>query len=99
MSKYRELISNPVKNIITGKPKQVLIDLISCMCDNKNQITFALNENGSYSCLTHGYAFSNYQMNCSKPDLLWEAEEGEWDNVLKMINTGTSQVSQIRVRM
>jgi hypothetical protein len=99
MSKYRELVSNPVKNIITGKPKQVLLDLVSCMCDNKSQITFALNENGSYSCLTHGQAFSNFQTGCSKADLLWEADDEKWDNVLKMINTGTSQISQIRVRM
>ena len=98
MTKYQELISNPVKNNITGQPTQVLIDLVSCMCDNKSQITFVLNENKSYSCLTHGNAFSNYQMNCSKPDLLWEADSNNWSEVLKMINSGTSQVSQIRVR-
>jgi len=98
MSKYQELLQKPVQNNIVGTPKKVLIDLISCMCDNHYQLTFELNENGTYSVLTHGQAFSNHQMNCTKADLIWEAEDKNWNRVVEMINSGVVKISQIRIK-
>ena len=97
MSKYRELISNPINNNITGKPSKILIDMVSVMCDNKKQIQFTLKEDGSYNVSTGMDAFSNFQMNCSRADLLWEAEDGNWDTVVKMIRTGVAAIENIRM--
>ena len=39
MSKYRELIQNPPKLKIEGKPREIKVDLVSCMCDNRYRWT------------------------------------------------------------
>ena len=34
----------------------------------------------------------------SRNDVIWEAESGNWDKVIKMLNSGTSAIESIRVR-
>ena len=63
MSKYKELYHNPPKLKITGKPRQVKINLVSCMCDNEYRWTFNRElPDGDYDLCTHGYAYSNFQI-------------------------------------
>jgi len=98
MSKFVELRRNPVKNNITGTPKKVLISLVSCMCDNKDQMVFESDIEGGYRLNTCGSAYSNFQLKHSRNDVIWEAENGNWDDVIKMLNSGTSAIESIRVR-
>ena len=44
MSKYQELWENPPKLNVEGDPREVKINLISCMCDNKYRWTIYKNE-------------------------------------------------------
>ena len=98
MDKYRELINNPPKFKITGTPREVKFDLISCMCDNLYCWTLKKNEDGDFKLNTHGYAFSNFQLKCRADDLEWMADDGDWDQVIRMINEGVQKVSAVKFR-
>ena len=62
MSKYQELWGNPPKLNVEGDPREVKINLISCMCDNKYRWTIYKNDGGDYKINTHGFAYSNWQI-------------------------------------
>tara|TARA_X000001036_G_scaffold404006_1_gene411003 strand:- start:223 stop:519 length:297 start_codon:yes stop_codon:yes gene_type:complete len=98
MSKYRELIKNPPVLEVYGKPREMKIDLVSCMCDNKSRWTIKENEDGDYKINCHGQAYSNFQTDHRKDDIEWIADTGEWDEVFEMINTGTSTIESIKYR-
>ncbi len=98
MSKYRELLTKPPVLDICGNPREVKVNLVSCMCDNKYRWTFKKNEDGDYKIFTHGQAYSNFQTGWCKDDIEWEADDGEWDGVFAMINTGTSKIESIKYR-
>ncbi len=98
MSKYQDLHRNPPKLEIKKGAKEVLFTTISCMCDNKHTIQFKKNEEGEFRVNGRGSSMSNWQMKYDTMDLTWAADEGNWDEVIKMINTGTSQISEVRAR-
>ena len=98
MSKYRELIKNPPVLEVYGKPREMKINLVSCMCDNSYRWTIKENEDGYYKIFTHGHAYSNFQTDHRKDDIEWEADAGEWEDVFDMINTGTSTIESIKYR-
>ena len=68
------------------------------MCDNKYRWTIKQNEDGDYKINTHGFAYSNWQIKDRKDDIEWIADEGDWNEVFEMINTGTSKVESIKYR-
>ena len=98
MSKYRELLVNPPKLKIEGKPREIKINLISCMCDNSYRWTIKQNSEGDYRINTHGFAYSNWGIKHRKDDIEWTADDGNWKEVFKMINTGTSKIESIKYR-
>lgn len=98
MSKYQELLENPPKLKIEGKPKEIKIDLVSCMCDNRYRWTIKKNEDGDYKINTHGFAYSNWQIRARRDDIEWIADEGNWDKVFLLINSGTSKIESIKYR-
>ena len=98
MSKYQELLVNPPKLKIEGKPKEIKIDLVSCMCDNRYRWTIKKNEDGDYKINTHGFAYSNWQIRARRDDIEWIADEGNWDKVFLLINSGTSKIESIKYR-
>ena len=98
MSKYQELLVNPPKLKIEGKPKEIKIDLVSCMCDNRYRWTIKQNEDGDYRINTHGFAYSNFQIKDRKDDIEWVADEGKWEKVFNMINSGTKKIESVKYR-
>jgi hypothetical protein len=98
MSKYQELLVNPPKLKIEGKPKEIKIDLVSCMCDNRYRWTIKKNEDGDYRINTHGFAYSNFQIKDRKDDIEWVADEGKWEKVFNMINSGTKKIESVKYR-
>ena len=98
MSKYRELLINPPILEVDGDPREMKVNLISCMCDNKYRWTIKKNEDGDYKIFTHGFAYSNFQIKWGKDDIEWIADEGDWDEVFSIINTGTVKVESIKYR-
>jgi len=108
MCKYRELRQNPAKIKIVKNPKRVTFKMVSSMCDNRTQIMFLETEDffRVWSILPSGmgYAMSNYQFGCNSnwigeataDDLCWMAVEGRWNEILKVINSGTSTIESAR---
>lgn len=98
MSKYKELIKSPPKLEVKEGAREVVIHLISAMCDNKYTWTLKKNEEGDFKINSHSFAFSNFQTEYEKYEIEWEADENNWQTVFKMINSGTSVIEKVRSR-
>ena len=98
MSKYNELRFNPPKLKVEGKPRQIKIDLISSMCDNKYRFSVSLNNDGDYKIFTNGFAWSNFGIKHKKDDIEWAMDDGNWDEVFDMINSGYELIEKIKYR-
>ena len=98
MNKYLELRANPPKLSIKGGAREVIFTTISCMCDNVGYLRFKKNEEGDFKLDGVGFAISNWQMKTTQHDLEWLADEAGWDEVIKLINTGTSKIESVKSR-
>ena len=99
MSRYDELTENPPKLEVKGEPRQVKIDLVSVMCDNRYRWTFERKTpEHDFELWTHGYAYSNFHMSLRKDDLEWLADDGEWDAIFDAINDGVQVVESVKYR-
>ena len=98
MSKYRELLRKPPVLTVKGKPREIKIDLVSAMCDNRYRWTIKKDEYGDYKVFTGNQAYSNFQIEHGKDDIEWVADESNWEGVFDMINTGTSKIESIKYR-
>jgi len=98
MSKYVELLNNPPTLEVKENAREVVINLISCVCDNKYKWTIKKNSEGDFKINTHHQAFSNFQTKFDKDEIEWEADDSNWDEVFNMINSGTSKVEKVRSR-
>jgi hypothetical protein len=98
MSKYQELRNNPPKLTIKEGVREVIFKTVSCMCDNVHHLRFKKNEEGDFKLDGTGYAISNWQMNYPRHEIEWMADEGSWLTVIKMINSGTSQIESVASR-
>ena len=90
--------ARPVRPNIVGNPKEIRIDLVSVMCDNKYRFTFKKSELGDYKLSTDGYAYSNYSIPIRKDDLEWLADDNDWQQVFDVINKGTVAISGYRYK-
>lgn len=97
-SKYVELLKNPPKLEVVENAREIVIDLVSCMCDNRHKWTLKKNQDGDFKIYTHGHAFSNFQTEFDKIDIEWVADSGDWKEVFRMINSGTSKIESVRSR-
>jgi len=98
MSNYRNLIHNPPVLTVKDNAREVVIGLVSCMCDNTHTWTFKKNSDGDFKIFTHGFAYSNFQTKYERYEIEWEADTGNWNEVIRMINSGTSVVEKLRSR-
>ena len=98
MDKYTELLNNPPKLEVKENAREVVINLISCMCDNRYKWTIKKNPEGDFKINTHRFAFSNFQVKFDRDDIEWEADDSNWDTVFRMINSGTSKIDNIKSR-
>lgn len=92
---YEEVIQNPPQLLIKGNAREVIFTTISCMCDNIGFLRFKKNKEGDFKMDGNGFALSNWQMKHPIHEIEWMADEEAWDNVIKMINTGTSQIAEV----
>jgi hypothetical protein len=102
--KYSECLYKDVDfSKIKKDAKEVVFTLISCMCNNTSYLKFKKNERGEFMVLLYNdythLALSNLQMEKGYLDnLLWNADDNNWQEVLRIIRTGTSAVYGIRSR-
>lgn len=98
MSKYVELLNNPPRVEVKKSVREVVFTTISCMCDNVGRLRFKKNSDGEFKMSGMGFAISNWQMKSPQYEIEWKADEGEWDEVIRMINTGTSKIEKAMSR-
>ena len=95
MSKYRELIFDPPKIEVKESAREVVFKTISCMCDNVHHLTFKKDKQGDFRLHGNGFSLSNWQMDFNRFELEWFADDEQWEDVVRMINTGTSKVASV----
>jgi len=98
MSLYQELRINPPKLEVVENAREVVMNLVSVMCDNKYEIKFKKNTELDFKLNTGIQAYSNFQIPCSKSDLEWLADDNKWAEVFSMINEGTALIEKCRSR-
>ena len=100
MSKYQELRQSPPKLDIKQGADEVIFTTISCMCDNKHSIRFRKNNDGNFKMSGMGFSLSNWQFGFREGgidpyQIEWEADEGNWSEVIRMINSGTELIKKV----
>jgi|TARA_R110000787_G_scaffold118062_3_gene228802 hypothetical protein len=101
MSKYDEyaMVRNfPPKLKVEGKPRQIKIDLISSMCDNRYRWSVSKNDDGDYKISTCGFAYSNFGIKHRKDDIEWAMDDGDWSRAFDMINSGYQAIENLKYR-
>ena len=98
MSKYQELLQNPPRLTVKKEAREVIIKTVSCMCDNVHYLKFKKNPEGDFKMSGGGFALSNWQMKHKPHDIEWIADEGKWNQVFRMINTGTEKIESLKSR-
>ena len=99
---YSKLYQNPPKLEIVKDPKMVIFEMVSCMCDNRSILKFTKREDGEYSFNSpgrngsFGNSLSNFQFEFPIHEIVWEAAEQNWKGVIRMINSGTSQIESVK---
>lgn len=98
MSKYEVLTINPPSLTIKEGAREVIFNLISVMCDNRQTLRFKKNSEGDFKMDGYGSALSNFQMKFKPYEVEWEADEENWGTVIRMINSGVSVVESVASR-
>ena len=97
MSKFSELRQNKPKLTIKEGAREVIFKTISCMCDNVGYLRFKRTEEGDLKMSGNGYSLSNWQFKFQVHEIEWAADGGEWDEVINMINSGTSVIEEVNI--
>jgi hypothetical protein len=98
MSKYDNLRSNPPKFEVVENAREVIINTVSCMCDNKHKLLLKKNEEGDFKLSGCGNSLRNWQFKYDADDIEWAADDNKWEDVFRMINSGTSLIDTVKSR-
>jgi hypothetical protein len=92
---YQTLTNHPPKLVIKADAREVIFTIISCMCNNKHTLKLSKNADGDFRLNGMGFSLSNYQMRFTPQEIEWKADEKDWREVIRMINTGTSVIATV----
>ena len=101
MSIYQSLLHNPPKLVFVPNSRQVIFNLVSCMCDNKCTIAYDLDKDN-----LSGYSLSNLQLTGGGyydlvmllEQALAEDDAEAFAKSVSLINTGTSKIASVQFR-
>ena len=80
---------------IVQNPREVIFHTVASMCDNKYKFRFKKNAEGDFNLTCNGFAYSNFGIKGNKYELEWAADEGNFFNVIQMINSGYQVVEKV----
>ena len=75
--------------------REVIFHTVASMCYNKHMFRFKKNSEGDFNLTCNGFAFSNFGIKNDKYELEWAADEGDFFDVIKMINSGYQLVEKV----
>ena len=97
-TKYYELVDNPPTLSVVEGAREVVVHLVSVMCDNRYLWTLKKDNSGGFKVNTHAQAFGNFCVKAHKHEIEWAADEGKWDEVFAMISEGTCVIERVQSR-
>ena len=80
---------------IVQNPKEVIFHTVASMCDNKHLFKFKKDASGEFKLSCNGFAYSNFGIKGNKYELEWAADEGDFFDVIQMINSGYQLVEKV----
>ena len=80
---------------IVQNPKEVIFHTVASMCDNKHLFKFKKDASGEFKLSCNGFAYSNFGIKGDKYEIEWAADEGDFFDVIKMINSGYQLVEKV----
>ena len=80
---------------IVQNPREVIFHTVASMCDNKYKFRFKKNAEGDFNLTCNGFAYSNFGIKGNKYELEWAADEGNFFNVIQIINSGYQVVEKV----
>ena len=98
---FTDLACSPMtqmkKNLkeIKKNPKELMIHIVSSMCDNKYILSLKKNSNGEFKLSGRGYSLSNFGFKPPVYEIEWAADEGDWSKVIHSINSGYQRINKI----
>lgn len=98
MSKYKELYKSPPTLNVVENPKEIVMHTVSVMCDNKRLLTLKKNDNNEFKLYTHGQHSSNFAFEEPVYEIEWAADEGNWNRVFDIVNSGYQKIEKVRSR-
>ena len=78
--------------------KEVIFTTYSIMCDNKGYIRLKKNKDGEFQMSGMYESLLNWQFKHAIHEIEWAADENNWAEVIKMINTGTAVIGSVQSR-
>lgn len=95
---YKHFRNNAPTLKIKENAKEVVFTTYSAMCDNKGYIRLKKNKNGEFKMSGMGSSLSNWQFKHAIHEIEWKADEQDWAEVVKMINSGTAVIGSVQSR-
>ena len=95
---YLQLLNRPPVLKVPKNAKEVVVHVVSCMCDNKYIFNFKKNKDGEFKLFIPSYAYSNFQIKHYEYELEWSADRKRWQSVFAMINGGVQKVEKVVCR-
>lgn len=100
---YKECRLFPVTNrTIKPDTKLILLTMVSCMCDNVSYLKLIRKDDEikiSHYNDRCALAFSNLGTESNAKEMMrWAFEDGDFNELIRLANTGTSAIADVRLR-
>ena len=80
---------------IKKNPRQLMIHIVSSMCDNRYILSLKKNSDGEFQMSGRGFALSNFGFKPPVYEIEWAADAGDWSKVIHSINSGYQRIDKI----
>jgi len=80
---------------IKKNPRELMIHVVSSMCDNKYILSLKKNSDGEFKMSGRGFSLSNFGFKSPVYEIEWAADEGDWSKVIHIINSGYQRIDKI----
>lgn len=88
------MTTTAISNSIKVDAREVIFSTPDSM-GNERFLQFKKNENGDFVLRGKGHSLSNWQFKHAIHEIKWKADEQDWAEVVRMINTGIHKVASV----
>lgn len=98
---YTDLACRPSiqmrKNLkeVKKNARELKIHIVGSMCDNKYILSLKKNSDGEFKMSGGRFSLSNFGFKSPVYEIEWAADEGDWREVIDIINGGYQRIDKI----